>query len=54
MKIKYIVTQQEITQGRLHHLSERTFDTVEEAIAFREDKRDGDFAWWDILVDYTK
>ena len=54
MKISYLVTQQEITQGRLHTLSERPFDTVEEAIAFREGKRDGEFVWWGILVDYTK
>ncbi len=43
MKISYLVTQQEITQGRLRTLSERLFDTVEEAIAFREGKRDGEF-----------
>ena len=54
MKINYIVTQQDLAGGRLRILSETNFSTVEEAIAFREEKRDSEFVWWDILVDYTK
>jgi len=54
MEITYIVGNYEVSAGALHTIKEHVFQTVEEAIEFRDKQKAGSFSWWEIIVDYTK
>ena len=54
MKIKYIVSELEVSGGGLSTKKEHTFNTVEEAIEFKEKQKEGYFSWWEIIVDHIK
>ena len=54
MNIKYLVCLCEASCGKMSTGKERRFNTVEEAIEFKEAQTDGHFSWWDIFVEYEK
>ena len=54
MEIKYIVANLEVSGSGLSTNKEFYFDTVEQAIEFKEKQKVPTFSWWEIIVDYTK
>lgn len=54
MKIEYIVSKCEMREGNVWTLSSETFKTVEDAIAYHRQQKDGHFSWWEIRVTYSE
>lgn len=52
MKIKYVVSRNENSQGSIRELERKEFSGVDLAIAYHRAQRNGSFSWWEITVEY--
>ena len=52
MKIDYIVKNVENAMGTVCTITEKYFESVEDAIEYHKKQKDSKLSWWMITVDY--